>query len=80
MTTEIRSDALHNWAITPWVQLALKASFVQLVQFRLLIQFLRYISVFPFVRSHICFKPSLALKITLVAEWIDTYGIHHRKI
>ena len=32
-TTEFRSDALTDWAIRPWVQLALRASFVQLLQF-----------------------------------------------
>ena len=33
MTTEFRSDTLTNWAIRPWVQLALRANFVQLLQF-----------------------------------------------
>ena len=32
-TTEFRSDALTDWAIRPWVQLALRANFVQLLQF-----------------------------------------------
>ena len=32
-TTEFRSDTLTNWAIRPWVQLALGANFVQLLQF-----------------------------------------------
>ena len=32
-TTEFRSDALTNWAIRPWVQLALRANFVRLLQF-----------------------------------------------
>ena len=27
-TTEVRSDALTNWAIRPWVQVALRANFV----------------------------------------------------
>ena len=33
-TTEIRSDAVTDCAIRPRVQLALKANFVQLLQFR----------------------------------------------
>ena len=32
-TTEFRSDALIDWAITPWVQLALRPNFVQQLQF-----------------------------------------------
>ena len=32
-TTEFRSDALTDWVIRPWVQLALRANFVQLLQF-----------------------------------------------
>ena len=32
-TTEFRSDALTDWAIRPWVQLPLRANFVQLLQF-----------------------------------------------
>ena len=33
MTTEFRSHLLTDWAITPWVQLALRTNFVQLLQF-----------------------------------------------
>ena len=29
-TTEFRSDALTDWAITPWVQLAFRAYFVHM--------------------------------------------------
>ena len=46
----------------------------------LFVQRSRFISVFVFVSRHICYKRSLAQIITLVAEWIDTYGIHHWKI
>ena len=35
-TTEFRLDALNDWAIRPWVKLALRANFVQLLQFHLL--------------------------------------------
>ena len=32
-TTEFRSDPITDWAIRPWVQLALRANLVQLLQF-----------------------------------------------
>ena len=32
-TTVFRSEALTDWAIRPWVQLKLRANFVQLLQF-----------------------------------------------
>ena len=35
--TEFRSDAQTDWAIRPWVQLALRANFVQLLQFHRLL-------------------------------------------
>ena len=79
-TTKFRSDALTDLVIRPWVQLALKANFVQLLRFHLYVQCSRFISVFAFFSRHICFKRSLAQVIMLVAEWIDTYGIHHWRI
>ena len=36
-TTEFLSDALIDWAIRPWVQLVLRANFVQPFQFHLLL-------------------------------------------
>ena len=79
-TTEFRSDALTDWTIRSWVQLALRANFVQMLQFHLFFQCSRFISVFVFVSHHICIKRILAQVVTLVAEWIDTYGIHHWRI
>ena len=35
-TNGFRSDVLTDWAIRPWVQLALRAKFIQLLQFHLL--------------------------------------------
>ena len=64
-TTEFRSDALTDWAIRPWVQLAHRINFVQLLQFPLFVQCWRFTSVFAFVSRHICFKGSLAQVITL---------------
>ena len=46
--TEFRSDTLTVWAIRPWVQLALRANFVQLLQFLLFVQCSLFISVFAF--------------------------------
>ena len=77
MISEFHSDALNNWAIRPWVQLAVRANFIQLLQFHLFGQCSCFISVFVFFSRHICFKQSLAQVITLVVKWIDTYGIHH---
>ena len=59
-TTEFRSDALTDWATRPWVQLALRANFVQLLQFYLFVQCSHFISVIAFVSRHICFKQNLA--------------------
>ena len=43
-TTEFRSDALTDWGIRPWVQVALRANVVQLFQFH------------PFVQCQISFQ------------------------
>ena len=66
--TKFRLDALTNWTLRPLVQLTHTSNFVQLLQFHLFVHCSRFILVFPFVRHHICFKPSLALRIRLVAE------------
>ena len=76
-TTEFRSDALYDWAIRSWDQLALRGNFVELFQSHLIVQCSRFILVIVFVSCHLYFKRNLAQVITLVAEWIDTYGIHH---
>ena len=74
-TPEFRSDALTGWTIRLWIQLALRANFVQLLQFHLIVHCWRFMSAIFFTSCHICFKRNLAKLITLVAEWIDTYGI-----
>ena len=58
------SMVLTYWAIKPWVQLALRANFVQLLQFHLFVQCSRFISTIAFVSRHICFKRNLAQVIT----------------
>ena len=80
MTFEFCSDTLTNWAIRPWVQLALRANYAKLLQFHLFVQCPHFISVIALVSCHICFKPNLSQVITLVVEWIDTYGINHWRI
>ena len=79
-TTEFCSNALTNWAIRPWVQLAHRANFVQLLQFHLFVQCSHFIPAIAFISHHIYFKQNLAQVITLVVEWIDTYGIHQWRI
>ena len=67
-TTEFLSDTLTKWAIRPWVQVPVRANFVQLLQFHLFhlfVQCSRFISVFAFASHHICFKQSLTQLITL---------------
>ena len=61
----------------PWVQFALRASFIQLLPCHFL--FSVHISCRPLSLSVaiICFKRNLAQVITLVEEWIDTSGIHN---
>ena len=77
MTTQFRSDALINWAIISKDQLTLRVNFVQSLQFYLFVQRSHFIMVIAFVSHYICFKRNFVQVITLVAEWIDTYGIHH---
>ena len=77
---EFHSDALTDWAIRPWAQLALKADFVQPLQFHRLFS----------VRFHfsycLCQLPHLiglgfswGNQMSL-AEWTYVYGIHHRRV
>ena len=65
MTTEFRLDAPTSWAIRPWVQVALRAKFVQLLQFHLFVQYSRFISVYALVSRLICYRWSLAQVTTL---------------
>ena len=67
-TTEFRPDALTDWAIRPWVQLALGSNFVQLLQFHLFVQCSRFISVCTFVSRHIYFKRSFGQVIALIGN------------
>ena len=72
-TTEFRSDALTDWAIRPWIQLALRANFVQLLQFHLFVECSRSISAITSVSCHIFFKQNLAQVITWVCVCVCLY-------
>ena len=63
-----------------WVQLALRANFLQLLQFHFSVQCSRFISVVWRVICHICIERGLSQLIRLVAEWIDTYENQHSRI
>ena len=84
--TEFRSDALTDWAIRPWVQLALRANFVQLLKFHLFVQYSRSILAIAFVSRHIFFKRNVAQVITWVQRNIyiiycsRIYIIYYNKI
>ena len=77
MTTEFRSDAPSDWAIRPWVQLALRANFVQLPYFHRLFSATFHFgcclrqSSFIF-SSNFCWGNHMS-----VPEWVNTYAIHH---
>ena len=79
-TTDFLSEALTDWALTPSIQLAITANFVQLLQFHLILQWSCFILLSAFVIGDICFKPSVAQIFKLVGEWNDTYTIHHWRI
>ena len=69
-TTEFCSDVPTDWVIRPWVQLALRTNFLQLLQFHLFVQCSHFLSAIAFISDHICFKWNLAQVITLKAEWL----------
>ena len=83
VTTALKKIYIYrrsNRLIRQWVQFAIKANFVKLLQFHLFVQCSNFILVVVFVSRHICFDQNLAQVITLVTKWIDTYGIHHWRI
>ena len=80
LNTESLSDALTDGAMRPWVQLALRANFVQVLQFHLLFSVLFHFG-YCLLQSPRLFE----LKVfwgnhMSVAAWVDTYGIHHWRI
>ena len=79
-TTEFRSDALTDWAIRPWVQLALRANFVQLLQFHRLFSVTIHFGYCLRQSPHLFWLKFCWGNHMSVAEWVDTYVIHHRSI
>ena len=64
-TTEFRSDAPTDWAIRPWVVLALSANFVQLHSF-IVCSVSNFISAITFVSCHVYFNWNFIEVITWV--------------
>ena len=58
--TEFGLESLTHCAIRPWAQLAVRANFVQLLQFNLFAQYSGLISAIDFITRHICFKQNVA--------------------
>ena len=77
-TTEFCWDALTDWAVRPWVQLTLKATFSQLLQFHCLLKvgFHFGYCLCPITTVFFKFYFNRGIQMS-VAEWIDRYGIHH---
>ena len=69
-STQFHSDALTNWAVKPWVELILKANFVQPLQFHIFVWCWYFILAIAFVIYDIYFKQNLGQVITLWAEWL----------
>ena len=63
--------ALTDWAIKPWVQLTLRSSFVQLLQFH---------GLFSVTFHFSCLPLSVATFIFIDAFCRKSYGIHHWQI
>ena len=82
MTTEFRSDTLLNIDTLPQL-IKLRYTQSQICTTTLISSFSqcsRFILAIVFVSRHISLKRNLGHVITLVVEWIDTYGIHHWRI
>ena len=70
-TAEFRSDFLAEWTIRPWVQLALRATIVQLLQFHIFVQYSRFIRSMPW--SVTTFALSKALHRPSCCSGMDWY-------
>ena len=80
MTTEFPSDTPTDWAVKPWVQPTLRANFVQLLQFHRLFSVTFHFG-YCFRQSPRLFSSNFCWGNHMsVAEWVDTYGIHHWRI
>ena len=79
-TTEFHADGLTGWAISPWVELALRDNFVLPPQFHLFFSitfnFGYCLHQSPYLFS---LKFSWGNHISVV-EWTETYNVHHWRI
>ena len=79
-TTELYSDALTDWAIRPWVQLAFRANFVQLLPFHRLLSVTFHFGYCLRQPPRLFWSKFSWGYHMSVAEWADAYGIHHWRI
>ena len=70
---EFRSDPLTDWALSPWVQLALTANFVQLLQFHLIFS-IRFHFKFSFISRQV-----YLIEIFLRKFFFYIYNLHFIK-
>ena len=71
-TTEFRSDPITGWAIWPSLQLTLCAATPVSVE--------NLIWAIAFFSRHVYFNQNFGGNHMNVAEWPDTFGIHHWRI
>ena len=79
-TTEFHSDALTDWAFRSWVQLAIRANFVQLLQFHRLFSVGFHFGYCLRESSRLFSSKFSWVNHMSVAEWIDKQDIHHWRI
>ena len=79
-TTEFHSDALTVWAIRPWVQLALRANFVELLEFHRLFSVTFHFSYCLRQSPRLFESKFFGGNHMSVAESLDTYGVNHWRI
>ena len=76
-TSEFHSDALNDWSIWPWVQLELRANFVQLFQFPCLFSVTFYFGCLSLSVATLSLIKVFCRKSHGCSGMSDTYGIHH---
>ena len=77
VTSEFQSEALTDWARSPWVQLTLSVNFIQALQFdRFFSVTFRFSCCLP--QSPRLFWSKFSWRNHMsVTKWTDTYDIHH---
>ena len=71
-TTEFHSDALTDWAVRPWVQLALRANLVDLLQFHRLFSVTFHI-YFIYLSIYLSIYLCIYIYIYILCMYIDIY-------